>query len=277
MAFGQTRPGPTDRRPRRFGFFSRSDLGAYLLHELDQFGKGTKEDNRRYLRGSHRSTRCTPRRSGNAMRRVGNSYDQPGQKCIGLRSEVRSHNLQGNGAHGQNEQVPQWAAVEQFRRQCLRRFQYTHRPGTVHRRRRRRRGKRPHNSGSERHAIRRRSRNQRKRRDQSNFWIFNEPGQTLQATALVHDAYLRLVDQTTPQQWDNRRHFFAAAAEAMRLPGSTQRPPNSHPPSINFAGLTTAQAAEALGVSVSTTDNDWTYARSWLRLAKADGGNSWFS
>ena len=42
------------------------------------------------------------------------------------------------------------------------------------------------------------------------------PGQTLQATALVHEAYLRLVDQTTPQQWENRRHFFAAAAEAMR-------------------------------------------------------------
>ena len=43
-----------------------------------------------------------------------------------------------------------------------------------------------------------------------------KPGQTLQATALVHEAYLRLVDQTTPQQWDNSRHFFAAAAESMR-------------------------------------------------------------
>ena len=43
-----------------------------------------------------------------------------------------------------------------------------------------------------------------------------KPGQTLQATALVHEAYLRLVDQTVPQQWDNQRHFFAAAAEAMR-------------------------------------------------------------
>src|SRR5512139_1956917 len=42
------------------------------------------------------------------------------------------------------------------------------------------------------------------------------PGQTLQATALVHEAYIRLVDQTTPQQWDSSRHFFAAAAEAMR-------------------------------------------------------------
>jgi RNA polymerase sigma factor (TIGR02999 family) len=43
-----------------------------------------------------------------------------------------------------------------------------------------------------------------------------KPGQTLQATALVHDAYLRLVDVEKPQPWDNRRHFFAAAAEAMR-------------------------------------------------------------
>ncbi len=43
-----------------------------------------------------------------------------------------------------------------------------------------------------------------------------QPGQTLQATALVHEAYLRLVDVETVQHWDSRRHFFAAAAEAMR-------------------------------------------------------------
>jgi RNA polymerase sigma factor (TIGR02999 family) len=43
-----------------------------------------------------------------------------------------------------------------------------------------------------------------------------KPGQTLQATALVHEAYLRLVDADEPQQWESRRHFFAAAAEAMR-------------------------------------------------------------
>ena len=42
-----------------------------------------------------------------------------------------------------------------------------------------------------------------------------KPGQTLQATALVHEAYLRLVT-SEPQQWDSRGHFFAAAAEAMR-------------------------------------------------------------
>jgi RNA polymerase sigma factor (TIGR02999 family) len=43
-----------------------------------------------------------------------------------------------------------------------------------------------------------------------------KPGQTLQATALVHDAYLRLVDQEQVQHWNSRGHFFAAAAEAMR-------------------------------------------------------------
>jgi RNA polymerase sigma factor (TIGR02999 family) len=43
-----------------------------------------------------------------------------------------------------------------------------------------------------------------------------KPGQTLQATALVHEAYLRLVDGDKAQVWQNRGHFFAAAAEAMR-------------------------------------------------------------
>jgi RNA polymerase sigma factor (TIGR02999 family) len=43
-----------------------------------------------------------------------------------------------------------------------------------------------------------------------------KPGQTLQATALVHDAYIRLVDVAKAQHWDSRRHFFSAAAESMR-------------------------------------------------------------
>ena len=43
-----------------------------------------------------------------------------------------------------------------------------------------------------------------------------KPGQTLQATALVHEAYLRLVDTDQAEHWNNRGHFFAAAAEAMR-------------------------------------------------------------
>src|SRR4051794_31931391 len=43
-----------------------------------------------------------------------------------------------------------------------------------------------------------------------------KPGQTLQATALVHEAYIRLVDVENVQRWDSRGHFFSAAAEAMR-------------------------------------------------------------
>ena len=46
--------------------------------------------------------------------------------------------------------------------------------------------------------------------------VKEKPGQTLQATALVHEAYLRLVDAGRAQSWDSRGHFFAAAAEAMR-------------------------------------------------------------
>jgi RNA polymerase sigma factor (TIGR02999 family) len=43
-----------------------------------------------------------------------------------------------------------------------------------------------------------------------------KPGQTLQATALVHEAYVRLIDTANAQQWNSRGHFFGAAAEAMR-------------------------------------------------------------
>lgn len=45
---------------------------------------------------------------------------------------------------------------------------------------------------------------------------FEKPGQTLQATALVHEAYVRLLGDQVDREWDNRGHFFAAAAEAMR-------------------------------------------------------------
>ena len=148
-----------------------------------------------------------------------------------------------------------------------------------------------------------------------------KPGQTLQATALVHEAYIRLVDQTTPQQWDNSRHFFSAAAESMRrilverarqkqslkrggdrdrvdleaaepvvlpiacddvlgLEEALQRLEKKDYRKAElvklrfFAGLTTAQAAQALGVSTTTAENDWTYARSWLRLEMAAGNTS---
>ena len=46
--------------------------------------------------------------------------------------------------------------------------------------------------------------------------VLENPGQSLEATALVHEAYLRLVDLGRAQHWNSRRHFFAAAAEAMR-------------------------------------------------------------
>jgi RNA polymerase sigma factor (TIGR02999 family) len=142
------------------------------------------------------------------------------------------------------------------------------------------------------------------------------PGDTLQATALVHEAYLRLVDQEQAQHWNSRGHFFAAAAEAMRrilverarhkrsvkAGGGRRRQeladieaPAAEPDvdllALNealeklededkrkaqlvklrfFAGLTIDEAAEALGISPSTADNDWAYARCWLRLEMQD-------
>jgi RNA polymerase sigma factor (TIGR02999 family) len=142
--------------------------------------------------------------------------------------------------------------------------------------------------------------------------------QTLQATALVHEAYLRLVDTTKVQLWESRWHFFAAAAEAMRriLVESARRrgrikrggalgrvelddidvtmngPPEQlialddalnllaaeHPQKAQlvnlryFAGLTHQEAAQALGISVSTADRHWAYARAWLyrQMAETD-------
>jgi RNA polymerase sigma factor (TIGR02999 family) len=138
------------------------------------------------------------------------------------------------------------------------------------------------------------------------------PGQTLSATGLVHEAYIRLVDRDRVQQWNSRGHFFAAAAEAMRRilvdnarrkralkrgGGQTdmtldQIDPAMEPPGDDllaldealvaleakdrmkaevvklrfFAGLTMAETAATLGISVSTADNYWTYARAWLRV-----------
>jgi RNA polymerase sigma factor (TIGR02999 family) len=138
-----------------------------------------------------------------------------------------------------------------------------------------------------------------------------KPGQTLQATALVHEAYLRLVGDAN-QHWDSRGHFFAAAAESMRrilvenarhkqsqrAGGEWQRVELSNAdaaspqPAVDvlaisealeilearhprkaalvklryFAGLTIQEAADALGISSATADNDWAYAKSWLKL-----------
>jgi RNA polymerase sigma factor (TIGR02999 family) len=139
-----------------------------------------------------------------------------------------------------------------------------------------------------------------------------KPGQTLGATALVHEAYLRLVDVEKAQQWDSRGHFFVAAAEAMRrilverarykrsakrggsrqrvelcdvelaleeesddvlaIDEALQKLEQAHKRKAElvklrfFVGLTNEQAAHALGISSSTADNDWAYARCWLRL-----------
>ena len=136
------------------------------------------------------------------------------------------------------------------------------------------------------------------------------PGQTLQATALVHEAYVRLVDGDSVQHWDGRGHFFAAAAEAMRRilvdnarkkrslrrGGLARRLPLEHfepsavVPDENllaldealvrleqldktkadlvklryFAGLTIPQAAKALGISTTTANRYWAYARAWM-------------
>ena len=148
-----------------------------------------------------------------------------------------------------------------------------------------------------------------------------KPGQTLQATALVHEAYLRLVDVNQVQHFSSRGHFFGAAAQAMRriLIGQARRKnsekaggqhhrvdlsavePEIQGPQLDllaldvaleqlaardpraavlvnlrfFAGLTVPEAAEALGVSVATAENDWAYAKSWLRLqlSPADSGS----
>ncbi len=138
-----------------------------------------------------------------------------------------------------------------------------------------------------------------------------KPGQTLQATALVHEAYLRLVNVDEAQHWQTRGHFFAAAAEAMRRilveqarrrgagkrggraerkafdPAALATPaPDEHLLAVHealddlartdgqaatlvklrfFAGLTTTEAAQALGMSVRSAHDLWTYARSWLK------------
>jgi RNA polymerase sigma factor (TIGR02999 family) len=137
------------------------------------------------------------------------------------------------------------------------------------------------------------------------------PGQTLQPTALVHEAYLRLVEGD--QSWDSRGHFFAAAAEAMRrilidnarrkhsrkrggdlrrvdldtgallaetsehaaedllaLDEALQQFEGEEPVKARlvklryFAGLSLADAARALGISLATAKRHWVYARSWL-------------
>lgn len=145
-------------------------------------------------------------------------------------------------------------------------------------------------------------------------WMANEKlGHTLQPTALVHEAYVRLVGGRQPDSWKSRGHFFAAAAEAMRRilverarrkqrlrhGGDLRKQPiDDHEPAVAppvdaidllmlnealdhleavsprkaqlvklryFAGFTLPEVADLLGISQSTAEADWTYAKAWLK------------
>jgi RNA polymerase sigma factor (TIGR02999 family) len=144
------------------------------------------------------------------------------------------------------------------------------------------------------------------------------PGQTLQATALVHEAYLRLIGGDPGRRWEGRGHFFAAAAEAMRrilvdrardrrrlkrgggharidldLAAVSVDDPGDDLIDLDealtelgredplcarlvalrfFAGLTQAEAAEALGMARRSADRHWAYARAWLYDRLRRGG-----
>lgn len=143
-----------------------------------------------------------------------------------------------------------------------------------------------------------------------------KPGQTIQATVLVHEAWMRLVGNDCDVQWKGRAHFFGAAARAMqrilvenarrkkslKAGGDLQRvelsqieaeaqgrnedvldvdealgklettdPRKAELVRLRFfAGLTLEEAARALGISVSTADNDWAYAKAWLRVEMSE-------
>ncbi|HEV3084183.1 MAG TPA: ECF-type sigma factor, partial [Gemmataceae bacterium] len=76
-----------------------------------------------------------------------------------------------------------------------------------------------------------------------------KPGQTLQATALVHEAYVRLVDQEQVQRWESRGHFYAAASEAMRRI-LVERAPRG--PLRPWHRLLTRQGLAAIAAAAST-------------------------
>jgi RNA polymerase sigma factor (TIGR02999 family) len=143
------------------------------------------------------------------------------------------------------------------------------------------------------------------------------PGQTLQTTALVHEAYVRLVGSDQGRDWNSRGHFFAAAAEAMRrilVEQARRRKRQRHgggrkrvdldeaacvieQPSEDilaldealgrltacdplraelvrlrfFAGLTMSEAAQSLGISLTTAERHWTFARAWLYAELSEG------
>ena len=93
------------------------------------------------------------------------------------------------------------------------------------------------------------------------------PGQTLQATALVHEAYLRLVGHGEGPHWDGRGHFFAAAAESMRrilVEAARRKRSRKHGGGLARQELDEAEVAAALQLTVYRARQKWTYARAWL-------------
>jgi RNA polymerase sigma factor (TIGR02999 family) len=154
------------------------------------------------------------------------------------------------------------------------------------------------------------------RRLAANKMARESPGQTLQPTALVHEAWMRLMGSDN-QQFKNRAHFFSAAAEAMRrilidrarrklrvrhggdfervdldgldlaAPGAErelldvhevldkltkERPIQAEVVKLRyFAGMTNAEIAQVIGVSVPTVKNYWTFARAWI-FQEINGG-----
>jgi len=142
-----------------------------------------------------------------------------------------------------------------------------------------------------------------------------EPQRTLQATALIHEAYIRLLGGH-PAQWENRAHFFASAAEVMRrvlIEAARKRQAEKRGGRLNrvplldhgaslasdpallialdevlerlaaedaqraaivklrfFSGLSAAETAAALGVSLRTVEREWRYAKAWLIVRLSD-------
>jgi RNA polymerase sigma factor (TIGR02999 family) len=99
-----------------------------------------------------------------------------------------------------------------------------------------------------------------------------EPGQTLQPTALVHEAYLRLVDVDQAQHWDSRGHFFAAAAEAMRriLVDSARRKRAE----VHGGGRRRVELSERDWLSRATPDEIVSLDESLCRLAEDDAASA---
>jgi RNA polymerase sigma factor (TIGR02999 family) len=95
-----------------------------------------------------------------------------------------------------------------------------------------------------------------------------KPGQTLEATALVHEAYLRLVDVEELQQWNGRGHFFAAAAEAMRrilVDNARRKQAEKH-----GGGLQRVDFGEVAAIAVAACEDLLAFDEALERLTRQD-------